>query len=426
VHLEQWAQVEESIRDKVEELKNVWKVEVEHSDELKGSLTSRSMPKTVAAVFDDLHGRLEEWVSAIEGRIYNIEQVIWSAVSLVDAATTASGNKPSRSRSSSICSGAMAGKIEVQPPLEAWNAETPVVHCLCVALRKLEGDVDIIRKSSDERNDEVNHMEASFRSEIDEIQLNIKECTQRLGHVELDMVHVKDEVKAQAVALEGVLQRDYQVQQTMPKVDGIQTRRHEAMTARELKPKGFNNGASVEIKAAHQPSVGASVEVRASHRKTPVARRVSRGAINTLRPATPVAFGCANSGHEGTVSIRVAAAPDPTMQQPPQQGQQTIQHPPPSQHHRQQMAPHTAWRWGMLGSAPVPAVSAASRQVSPSNSHTALPPQLQAERSPLAILKPAAFSKPASPSAALWAGRGVGPKAVARDRVSSPDLHQRA
>jgi len=470
-------QVEESIRDKVEELKNVWKVEVEHSDELKGSLTSRSMPKTVAAVFDDLHGRLEEWVSAIEGRIYNTEQVIWSAVSLVDAATTASGNKPSRSRSSSICSGAMAGKIEVQPPLEAWNAETPVVHCLCVALRKLEGDVDIIRKSSDERNDEVNHMEASFRSEIDEIQLNIKElgnahglsfvagrsptklplgefgfeatentdssyqaeakqamnmqaafqeCTQRLGHVELDMVHVKDEVKAQAVALEGVLQRDYQVQQTMPKVDGIQTRRHEAMTARELKPKGFNNGASVEIKAAHQPSVGASVEVRASHRKTPVARRVSRGAINTLRPATPVAFGCANSGHEGTVSIRVAAAPDPTMQQPPQQGQQTIQHPPPSQHHRQQMAPHTAWRWGMLGSAPVPAVSAASRQVSPSNSHTALPPQLQAERSPLAILKPAAFSKPASPSAALWAGRGVGPKAVARDRVSSPDLHQRA
>jgi len=471
-------QVDERIREKVEEMKNMWKVDAERSDELRGSLTSRTMPKTVAAVFDDLHGRLEEWVSAIEGRIYNIEQVIWSAVSFVDAATRSPGKRSSSSSSRVATScGAMAGEIEVQPPLEAWNSETPVVHCLCVALRKLEGDVDMIRKSSDERSEEVHHMEAIFRSEIDNIQVSIKdlgnthrtsclagslpaksaiclsettentdsscqaeatnmqdavqECTQRLGHVEVDMVHVKDEIKAQAVLLE-VIQRDYQAAAT-----GYEAKhkRHEAMTAREVKSKASNHGASVEVKAAQQPSVGASVEVRASHRKTPVARRVSSGAINTLRPATPAAPVSSNSAHEGTVSIRVAAAPDPTtaVQQQPQQGQYHRQaaapDPQPShqpQHHRQAaaaLAPCTAWRWGMLASGAVPT---ASRQVSPSNSRTALPPQLQTERSALGMLKPSAFSKPASPTAALWPTSRAGPKAVARDRVSSPDLHLRA
>jgi hypothetical protein len=459
-------QVEECIREKVEEMKNTWKVEAEPSDELNLSLTSRSMPKTVAAVFDDLHGRLEEWVSAIESRIYNIEQVIWQAVSLVDAAKTSSGNTPSSSSRvvTSASRGASAGEIEVQHPLEAWNAETPVVHCVCLALRKLEGDVDVIKKSSHERCDEVHRMGESFRSEIDEIQLSIKElshtrqpscagrspakpssgncagettentdsscqteakqasdmqvavqeCSQRLDHVELDIVHVKDEIKAQAIALE-VIQRGYKVQQTLPKVDGIHTDLHEVM------PKAFNHGASAEIKAEHRPSL----DSRTSPRKNPVVRRVTRGGMNTLRAGSP-------SGHEGTVSIRVAAAPDPPTTVQPQsqqpqghQGQQAQQQPQPSQQpqqHRQVAAAaplaHTAWRWSMLSSGAVPTPN---RQLSPSGSCAAppaappqpsLPPQLLAER----------FPKAASPSPSFWPTNRTGPKAVGRAR--SMDLQQ--
>jgi len=164
-------------------------VAAERPEELKGTLTSRSMPKTVAAVFDELHGCLEEWVSAIEGRIYSIEQVIWSAVSFVDGTTSSpSGSKPSNCR-----------------VIAAGGATATAT----TALRKLEGDVDIIRKVSAERKDEVHHMEASFRSEIDEIQLSNKDCNQRLDHVELDMVHIKDEIKAQATEIQRV-QRDNQ------------------------------------------------------------------------------------------------------------------------------------------------------------------------------------------------------------------------
>jgi len=35
-------------------------------------------PRTVAAVMDDLHQRLEEWVSAIEGRVCAVEHTLWS------------------------------------------------------------------------------------------------------------------------------------------------------------------------------------------------------------------------------------------------------------------------------------------------------------------------------------------------------------
>jgi len=152
-------QVEESIREKVEEMETckveaeieTCKVEAEHSDEVSESVTSSSMPKTVAAIFDDL------------------EQVVCPTVSLVDASKTSLfGNTPVTS------SEAMAGEIEVQPSLKARNAETHVVDCLGLSFRELAGDVDTMRKSFEKHSDEVRLMEASFRSEIDEIQLSVK------------------------------------------------------------------------------------------------------------------------------------------------------------------------------------------------------------------------------------------------------------
>jgi len=339
------------------------------------------------------------------------------------------------------------------------------VRCLCLAFRKLEGDVDTIRMSSSERSTEVRYMEASFRSELDKIQLSIRElgnnlrrpciagrsptkqssseyggettdnddsgcqteakqstnmqaavqeCTQRLGHVELDIVHVKDEIKAPAVALER-LHHDYKVQQTLLKVDGSHTRQHQAMTL-----NASNHGTSVEIKARRQDG--------ASHRTASVAPLMSHSASKTLQSAAPAARVSPKSRHEGTVSIRVAAAPDPTttlQQQPhqPQQGQQPQQPLQPlqqPQHHWQTaaaatLAPLTAWRWGgLLSTGAVP--TAAHRQLSPSNSHASVPPQLNRDKSTLAILKPGAFSKLANPTAAL--GK--------RDCVSSPELHYRA
>lgn len=228
------------------------------------------------------------------------------------------------------------------------------------------------------------------------------------------MVLVKDEIKLQAIALE-VIQRNHRFQQMLPKVDGIHTDRH------EVTPKASNHSGSVEIKAARQHPLGASADVRASPRKTPIVRRVTR----TLRPGSPAGPTSSNSGHEGSVSIRVSAAPDPTttVQQQPQQsqqGQQTQQQLQPSQqpqHHRQiaaaaPLAPHTAWRLGMLSSGAVPT---ASRQVSPSNSHAGPPPKLQTERSGLGILKPAS----ATPS--LWPANRTGPKV---GRARSMDLQQ--
>jgi hypothetical protein len=260
-------QIEESIRETVAEMKmKTRREEAEHSDEVKG---------TVAAVFDDLHGCLEPWVCAIESRIYNIEQVVWSAVSLEGAAKTSSGNTASSSTPVPPCE-AMEGEIELL---------FPVVHCLRLAVRQLEGDIDIIRKSFNEQSFVFRHMESSFRSELDVVQLSIKElgnqrhsciagrsaklfsgdcagdatentdsgcqadakestvqeCTQRLCHVELDMMRLKDEIKAQAVALD-VIQHDYQVQQTLLKVNASHGKHH----AEKLK------ASSVEIEARHQ------------------------------------------------------------------------------------------------------------------------------------------------------------------------------
>jgi len=267
-----------------------------------------------------------------------------------------------------------------------------------------------------------------------DMQVAVQECTQRLRHVELAVVHMKDDIKSQGTALE-VIQRDCKVQQTLLKADVKQTCRH------EVKSKASNHGISVEMKAAHEHSVGSSVNVRALHRKTPAVRRVIRSALNAQGSAAV----SSNLGHEGTVSVRVAAAPDPmtTVKQQPQQPQQAQQLPPPSQqqpqHHRQiaaaaTLAPLTG-SWGMLSSGAVPTAnrqvspssshanrqvspssSHTNRQVSPSSSHVALPPQLQTERSALA----------ASPNAAQWTRNRSGPKLPAWDRASSVDLHQHA
>jgi len=165
--------------------------------------------------------------------------VIWSAVSLVDTAKTSVpaeiGKTPSSSRAVTS-SGASAGEIEGHPPLEALSAETSVVHCLCV----------------EECNDEARHKEASSRSEIDKIQwsinefgnahslscipgrspaaemssgesggevtettdpscqaatnqgtnmqVEVRECAQSVGHVELDMVQVRGAAAEEAAA----------------------------------------------------------------------------------------------------------------------------------------------------------------------------------------------------------------------------------
>jgi len=374
-------QVDESMQEKVEEM--MWKVEAEHADEVKGSKT---MPKTVAAVFDDLHGRLEEWVSAIEGRIYNVEQVIWSAVSLADTA------KPSASGTT----GATAGDIEV-----------------------VGGSKKLF--SGDCAGETTENTDSSCQAEAKQstnVQTAVRECTQRLGHVEFDMVHVKDDMKAQAVALE-VIQNHYQVQQKLLKVNDKHHKHH------EMKLSASNHGASVEIKA-RQPSVGASVEDHAWQRKPPVPRLISRGDIKTLRSATPGARVSSKSGHEGTVSIRVAAAPDTTttLQHQPQQGlqaQQQMEASQQPQHHRHNAAVATlgaAFRWGMLSSGAVPMTS---RPLSPSNSHAAVPAQLHRKTS-----APVSFGKLANPTAALWPTNHAGPKAVSRDCFSSPELHQRA
>merc|ERR1712008_264184 len=203
----------------------------------------------------------------------------------------------------------MGGEIEVQ----SGNAETPNVHSSCLAFCKLQGDFDIIRKSPNQQSDAVLDMEASFPSELDEIQLGIaelgnthrhvsiagrspgklssgycagetmentdsgcqaeakqslnmvvavQECSQRLGHVELDILHVKDEIKAQAAALE-VIQYDYQVQQILLKQDGNHNKHH------EVKMKASNHGTGVEIKARHQDrEIKARRQDRALHRKT--------------------------------------------------------------------------------------------------------------------------------------------------------------
>jgi len=239
--------------------------------------------------------------------MHDIEQVMWSADSVVDVAKTSSGNTASSSR---------ADEIEVQSPPEAWNQETPVVHCFCTAFRncvtfcQLEEDVDIIRESCDERSDEIRHMAASFRTEIDEIKLSIQKldnthrpsciasrssaklssgdtsgesaedadrsrqaeakqamnmqvavqkCTQRLGEVELDMLHVKDDMKAQAATLD-VIQ---QVQQTFLKLGG----RHSLQ--KEVKLKASNHGPSDETKAVQHPIGCEYKPFQSSHRTMP-------------------------------------------------------------------------------------------------------------------------------------------------------------
>jgi len=186
--------------------------EAEHSVEVKGCVTGSSSPETVAAIFDDLHERLVEWVLDIEDRIYTVEQVIRSAVSFVDAAQTSSSSGDS-------------------------IGETTENDSSCPAEMK----------------------------QATNMQVTVQEYTRRLGHVEFDMLNVKDTVEAQAAILD-VIQRDYQVllQQKLLKVDGSPGKHEEVKLKQQIKDGGHqkrrevklgacNHSASVEVKDVHHP-----------------------------------------------------------------------------------------------------------------------------------------------------------------------------
>jgi len=184
-------QVESLLQARAEELRNEWRAEamkcldlLEVREDAFRQTTPRTIredafcgqttPRTVAAVFGDLHGRLEEWVSAMEGRICNVERALWSS------ATRPGGAAVERGRSCSGCG----------------NLTDP-------------GDMDssLPREGSPKaENTDAGRAEA----EPSYSALGAKAYAKRLEHVELDLTGMRDEIKILAVALEVVL-RDHQI-----------------------------------------------------------------------------------------------------------------------------------------------------------------------------------------------------------------------
>lgn len=206
-------QVEGLLQARAEELRNEWRAEATkcldllevREDASRGQITPRQItprtprtvredaccgqttPRTVAAVFGDLHGRLEEWVSAIEDRICNVERALWSA-------TRPGGAAGERGRNCSDGS-------NLTGPEEALTLHSVRLAIMDSKQDKLQCEVSPKAENTD-----------AGRAEAEPIYsaLGAKAYAKRLEHVELDLTGMRDEIKILAVALEVVL-RDHQL-----------------------------------------------------------------------------------------------------------------------------------------------------------------------------------------------------------------------
>lgn len=203
-------QVEGLLQARAEELRNEWRAEATKCLDLlevpgSGKTTPRQIltprtpkmvredtccgqttPRTVAAVFGDLHGRLEEWVSAIEDRICNVERALWSGTRLGGAAGE---------RGRSLSDGSTATGPE----------EGLTLHGVRLAIMDSSQDKLQCEVSPKAENTDAGRAEA----EPSYSALGAKAYAKRLEHVELDLTGMRDEIKILAVALEVVL-RDHQ------------------------------------------------------------------------------------------------------------------------------------------------------------------------------------------------------------------------
>jgi len=224
-------QVEGLLQARAEEMRNEWRAEATkcldllevREDAFSGQTTPRTIredvfggqatPRTVAAVFGNLHGRLEEWVSAIEDRICNVERALWSATRPGGAAV----------ESVRSCSGCV-------------NYTDPKVSEEALTLHSLQLAVDSSQdKLQREGSPKAENTDAG-RAEAEPLYsaLGAKAYAKRLEHVELDLTGMRDEIKILAVALEVVL-RDHQILSsavaTAPSEDSTKTSSEQSRTS---------------------------------------------------------------------------------------------------------------------------------------------------------------------------------------------------
>jgi len=161
-------------------------------------------PRTVAAVLDDLHQKLEDWVSAIEGRVCAVEQTLWSM-------------SPGAQRHGSDL-----------PPVES---DAEVLRLTSLAMQKLHGNMNGQKSagaaesggkslSCAAERDPARHFGTRLQSEIDDINTKLQELNMEvdsggavmaegksLADVKQELSTTKDSVKVLAARLE-LLQQD--------------------------------------------------------------------------------------------------------------------------------------------------------------------------------------------------------------------------
>jgi len=304
-------------------------------------------PRTVAKIMDDLHHRLEEWVSAIESRVCAVEQTLWSL-----NLGTASG-------------GAERHGSDL-PPAEP--------EAISQAMQKLHNNVDSLAGACTVERDSARHLGRRLQHEIDEINTKLQELNavaldsgvaifaegRSLADVKRELSNIKDSVKVQAATLESIQREAYSPGKKKPDQasERRQNRGSSCLTAAKdvrgpsTQQLFARRGVSVDIRAAATAMSAPGSRVPEAVQLGGPSRRQAPQANHT-HPAQ--LQGCGGDG--GGLAVRASDC-GLSVRASPLSERRTV--------HRRASAPvfppPAGWRWGVVS---VPT----SRQVSP-NSHT--------------------------------------------------------
>jgi len=152
-------QVQTMLQDKLDEMQRGWKAGVD-TDRLQRKC-SAALPqnveedagdksKVMASVFNNLNDRLGDWVSAVESRLSDIEQVVWTATQL-------------------------AADRKAPFPPDTWQADSTTVQRLCLAISKLEADIASLGQNNVEQREDMQQLGVRLHKEIEDINGSLRD-----------------------------------------------------------------------------------------------------------------------------------------------------------------------------------------------------------------------------------------------------------
>mmetsp|Transcript_81204 Transcript_81204/g.161034 ORF Transcript_81204/g.161034 Transcript_81204/m.161034 type:complete len:467 (+) Transcript_81204:44-1444(+) len=151
-------QVQTLLQDKLDEIQKVWKAGVESDKAQRVRSGASPQPaeegdtdrsKAMASVFNNLNDRLGDWVSAVESRLSDVEQVVWTATHLAADRKT--------------------------PTSEPWQSESATVQRLCLAISKLEVEIENLGKNNAEQREDMQRLGVRLHKEIEDINGSLRD-----------------------------------------------------------------------------------------------------------------------------------------------------------------------------------------------------------------------------------------------------------